>query len=93
MFFEYLIVSTHLLVRAVQYWLFAKGFNLVLLKKQADYQNVSKYFNLTLLQKTADHRNKTIKTIIKSIQELVAFVLKSPDFKCPEAATNCQQVT
>ena len=42
-FFENLITSAHLLVRAVQYWLFAQGFNLVLLQKQVDHQEIQNY--------------------------------------------------
>ena len=58
-------------MRAVQYWLFAQGFNLVLLQKQAVYQNISKYlkkFNLILLQKQADHQEIQNYSILSSLK-------------------------
>ena len=65
-----LIAITHLLVCAVQYWLFAQSFNLILLQKKADQRNIS------IL---SSFKNKLITEILpmaKIIQELVAFVLK-----------------
>ena len=65
-----LIAITHLLVRAVQYWLFAQSFNLILLQKKLITKNIS------IL---SSYKNKLITEILpmaKIIQELVAFVLK-----------------
>ena len=36
-----MIAITHLLVRAVQHWLFAQSFNLILLQKKADQRNIA----------------------------------------------------